>query len=164
MSLTAVPCLASTSANYSISPSAFGAGGQHASSADYTSFSVLESFVIGTTTSADYGAQYGFIPPADASDVAGPEIAIECVDSNTVRVFWDWLEPCAVEKAPSLYSPWADATGLTVECQGGSCEAFDTLSGDRAFYRLRCEDGTYSRNVAGYHQVSFAALVWMIFL
>jgi hypothetical protein len=56
-----------------------------------------------------------------------------------------------------LYSPWADATGLTVECQGGSCEAFDTLSGERAFYRLRCEDGTYSRNVAGYHQVSYPA-------
>jgi hypothetical protein len=87
---------------------------------------------------------------------AGPQLDIECVDDSTIRLRWQHPVPCVIEKAPSLYGPWAQS-GLEVQCAGETCEAMDGVSGEPAYYRVRCEDGTYSRNVAGYVEVRYPA-------
>jgi len=60
-----------TSANYRIEPTAFSGGASHASSANYSAFSGISSTVVGTSTSADYTAHYGFFPSAGPVDVTG---------------------------------------------------------------------------------------------
>src|SRR5690606_35701530 len=87
---------------------------------------------------------------------SGPQLDIECIDDFTVRLRWQHPVPCTIEKSATLYGPWADS-GLDVQCSGETCEATDSAGGEPAYYRVRCEDGTYSRNVAGYNPFTYPA-------
>lgn len=60
-----------TSANYKIEPVAFGGGASLSTSANYSSFSGVAGFVVGTGTSSSYTAHYGFFPSAGVLDVTG---------------------------------------------------------------------------------------------
>ncbi len=66
------PVLASSSsANYRLEPAAFAGGASFSSSANYTAFSAIAGFVVGTSTSASNTAHYGFFPAAGPVDVTG---------------------------------------------------------------------------------------------
>ncbi len=88
--------------------------------------------------------------------LADATVDVALVDQTTLRLQWQQTDaPCVIEKAPTLYGAWADS-GIEPRCDGGVCEAEDAVSGDPAYYRLRCEDGHYSANVAGYFERTYS--------
>ena len=124
-----------SSASYRIEPIAFGGGASQSSSAAYSSFSGIAGFVVGTGTSSDYTAHYGFFPSAGVVDVTGRFIfynqsswdgnsaAANANDDNAIATDKTALLPGGVSSFANYTSYSLGINGIMVDLPNGASPA-----------------------------------------